>query len=385
MVVILRVLPAIYQMMLAVLGSVILFGMHLYDYLSSQQLPRTRPAGRQGLTAVLFVIPAHNEDTIIRKSIVTIRDQASSEYVYDTVIIADRCTDDTAWEALRAGAQVLCREDGQPGKQHALSWAFDALNRSGDLRIYDAVVVLDADNVLAPGAIEAALRALDDADACQMRVAPLNPSSSLQAAWYALCASWAAGIATARQVLGLQGILGGTGMVFKSSTLQQVPFRVTTLVDDWEYTCALTVAGRKVSYVPNAVTYNEAPDRWGNGYRQRLRWTRGGWQVLAKSFLSVLVRRPEFAFWLLTPVYNLIAATYCVLALVSPGNSVLQMLLHAGILFSLPALIQGAYHAIGGVGFMPVAWVMSFVIAWRALFSASNFTWYSTVHGEGRR
>lgn len=384
MVVVLRILPFMYQVILAITGSAILLGMQIALKICARTASADLADADSDRGGLLAIIPAHNEGGIIRQSVRSVLEQADSVSLCKVLVIADRCTDDTARRAVEAGAHVLCREDGLPGKQHALTWTFDVLRRTEILDAYDIVLVLDADNVLAPGALRDVCRALDRADACQLRLKALNPTSSLQAAWYALCASWAAAIGTARQFFGLQGILAGTGMAFRVDTLRRVPFRCSTVTEDWEYTADLTAAGYRIAYLPQAVNHNESPDRVANGYRQRLRWTRGGWQVLRKSFFRVLPHNPELAWWFLVPVYNLVAATGFVFAVLSPGQFGLGSVMWTGLIFAIPAIAQGVTGALVGIGFLPVAYVTSAALAWHALFTSGATGWYKTLHGARR-
>src|SRR4051812_22547884 len=61
----------------------------------------------------------------------------------ELVVVADRCTDATAQLARAAGASVLERTDGPPGKGAALAWALERV--LAESRPPDAIAVVDAD------------------------------------------------------------------------------------------------------------------------------------------------------------------------------------------------------------------------------------------------
>ena len=67
----------------------------------------------------------------------------------DVFVVADACTDKTAEEARKAGA-ITWREMTLPVKEKAGLWIMDnrILNEYGDT--YEAFVVMDADNLVAP-------------------------------------------------------------------------------------------------------------------------------------------------------------------------------------------------------------------------------------------
>src|SRR5439155_26320682 len=96
---------------------------------------------------LLFLVPAHNEQLLIEscvRSILRIRYPTTH---YGVVVVADNCTDRTAALARAAGARCLERNDpARPGKPQAIAWA---LQQPAFMNNYDAVVIVDADPVVA--------------------------------------------------------------------------------------------------------------------------------------------------------------------------------------------------------------------------------------------
>jgi cellulose synthase/poly-beta-1,6-N-acetylglucosamine synthase-like glycosyltransferase len=75
-------------------------------------------------------------------------------------VVADNCSDDTAALARAAGAQVLQRhDDSKKAKGYALEHAFNHFFAAA--KKPDAVVVVDADTVVSPETLRAAVQALD--------------------------------------------------------------------------------------------------------------------------------------------------------------------------------------------------------------------------------
>ena len=92
-------------------------------------------------------------------------------------VVADHCTDATAARARAAGAHVHERAAGPAGKGAAIRWFLDAAD--DDLAAVDALVILDADSRLRPGALEPLVAALDaGAGAAQGFVWPLPADDS---------------------------------------------------------------------------------------------------------------------------------------------------------------------------------------------------------------
>src|SRR4051812_25920841 len=91
-----------------------------------------------------IIVPAHNESAGIAD---TVRSLLAIDYpksLFDVLVVADNCQDDTAEQARSAGAQVLERKhDELRGKGYALHYAFERLPAD-----VDAVVVVDADTLV---------------------------------------------------------------------------------------------------------------------------------------------------------------------------------------------------------------------------------------------
>lgn len=232
------------------------------------------------------VIPAHNEENVIAESLRSIIDCNYPKDLFNVFVIADNCTDSTAELAREAGARVLERHDETlRGKQHALKWAFQQIN----LREYDAVVILDADNHVHPEF----LRVLDDElqkghRVIQGYVETKNPCDSWVTANYAYMFWYTCRVQMARTLLGLSAWLAGTGLCISTEVLRRVGWNVCTMTDDVEYTCQLILAGERVVFAQDAIVYDQKPVNLADSMRQRLRWIRGQTQVSLKYIPRLL-------------------------------------------------------------------------------------------------
>src|SRR3954454_842477 len=104
-------------------------------------------------TRVAVLVPAHDESALSARCVRSLRDQTYPTKLYEVVVIADNCNDDTAEAAERAGARVLVRNDKTArGRARALRWALDQVLRQ-EARP-DAVAVVDADSVAADDFLE---------------------------------------------------------------------------------------------------------------------------------------------------------------------------------------------------------------------------------------
>ncbi|WP_119314966.1 glycosyltransferase family 2 protein [Calidithermus terrae] len=273
----------IIQLGLAGLGTVLLLA-SLYQFLLGLrgfQGPRPLPRAR-ALRRFAVLIPAHDEAQVIGPLLHSLQAQ-TYEGEFDVLVCADNCTDATAAVARAHGATVLERHDPQRrGKGWTLRWALGQIG----LERYDAVAMLDADNLAHPEFLERMndyLEAHPEAEAVQGYLDTKNPDDSWVTRAIAL-AYWHSNRfwQLARQHLGLSGTLGGTGCVIRSRTLRRTGWQPQSLTEDLEYTAMLVLGGGRVHWNDWAVVYDEKPLTLRSSVRQRTRWMQGHFWVLGR-------------------------------------------------------------------------------------------------------
>ena len=267
---------------------------------------------------VVALIPAHNEEDQIGDAIRSLREQTSPPDV--TLVCADNCTDDTVRVARAAGADVFETVDNPHKKAGALNQALDSL--LPELRDEDAILVLDADSILAPTFVTEARRRLGEGVGGVGGVFTGRAGGGfvgmLQRNEYARYA---------RDVARMKGkvlVLTGTATLFSVSTLEHVVraradgllpggsaqvYDTTVLTEDNELTLALLHLGYKVISPKGCRLTTEVMESWGDLYRQRLRWKRGAIENLRAYGLT----RTTLPYWsrqLWTTVGMLVTLAY---------------------------------------------------------------------------
>src|SRR5437588_4815494 len=133
---------------------------------------------------LVIVVPAHDEATLIARCIASLRAQTYPQDLYDIVVIADNCTDDTAAVATTAGAEVLVRVSPHArGKGRALRWGIERVIHRTPAP--DGIVVVDADSEADPSFLEALVQPLDQGAQAVQGESLLTPDGSPQAAFRA--------------------------------------------------------------------------------------------------------------------------------------------------------------------------------------------------------
>lgn len=235
---------------------------------------RQQPHGRAGAHTFAIVIPAHNEEDGIAKSVEACHAIEYPKSKYTVHVIADNCTDRTAQRAEQAGATCLIRTDPvHCGKGYALEWAFARILTQEA----DAIIVMDADCLISRNALHVFDRCLTEGmRVLQANNTVSNPDESPMT--YAL----AVGNVIENELfyvpkssLGLAVFLRGTGMVFHRDVLLMYPWRAASLAEDVEYTLSLLEHGLRVWFVREAYVASPFPVSHEQLTVQRMRWAKG--------------------------------------------------------------------------------------------------------------
>jgi cellulose synthase/poly-beta-1,6-N-acetylglucosamine synthase-like glycosyltransferase len=308
------------------------------------------PAGREW-PAVSILVPARNEAGVIAR---TVERLCALEYPpekLEIVIVDDGSTDGTGDIVDRAAAadrRVRClrvpRERGGRGKSAALTYAVEASR-------HDLIAIYDADNRPEPDSLRllvAALVADPGLAATVGKFRCLNRHRNLLTRfvnietlafqWIMQAGRWA--------MLGVT-TLPGTNFVIWRSVLQGVGgWDEEALTEDAELTIRLYETGRRIRFVPGAVTWEQEPEQLRVWLRQRLRWARGNNYVMAKHAGRLLALRPRvIAFELL---YTLVLY-YVVCAAIAMSD----------LLFVLAGTGLVSLHAIGPYSRI---WILAFLL-----------------------
>jgi cellulose synthase/poly-beta-1,6-N-acetylglucosamine synthase-like glycosyltransferase len=278
--------------------------------LLSGRLPVPSPASAK--LRFRIMVPAHDESAGIAGTVESLLAIDYPRELFDVLVIADNCKDDTAARARAAGALVLERtSETERGKGYALHYAFERLPKE-----VDAAVVIDADTLVSRNLLQAfAARIEAGAVAVQADYAVRNPN----AAWRTRLIAIAFGAfhivrSRARERLRVSAGLRGNGMCFAAGLLRTVPHQAFSIVEDVEYGIRIAEAGHRVVYADDAHVYGEMVATSAAASSQRTRWE-GGRAALTRKYAPGLLRRGlagdpimlDLAFDILVPPLSKIA------------------------------------------------------------------------------
>lgn len=295
------------------------------------------------------LIPARNEETVIAGLIDSIRLQDYPAGLIDIYVIADNCTDATAARAMEEGARVITRVNPtQVGKGYALDYAFRAIDREVGLERYDAYLVFDADNVLDKGFFTAMNRTFSQGYEIitsyrNAKNYDANWITAGYALWFLRDSRFLNG---ARMKLGTSCVISGTGFLVSSRVIREDGgWKYHLLSEDIQFSADHMIRGHRIGYCKDAVLYDEQPTTFRASWNQRMRWTKGFYQVFAhygRDLVRGICR--DRSFQCFDMLMFVASATLITLAsLLFNGGCLL-----AGLVFGSVALAENAAMGVGG-------------------------------------
>ncbi|WP_433293406.1 bifunctional polysaccharide deacetylase/glycosyltransferase family 2 protein [Actinoplanes sp. CA-030573] len=224
---------------------------------------------------VTIVVPAYNEAATIRPAV-----ESMTRSTYPDVsilVVDDESTDGTA-DAVRDLDRVRVVRVPSGGKA-------TALNTGVALSHDELVVMVDADTVLTPDAIERLVQPFADpkigAVAGNVKV---GNRRRLLGKWQHI--EYVIGFNLDRRLYDTFGCIptvpGALGAFRRAALVEAGGLSNDTLAEDTDLTCAIQQAGWRVVYEETAIAYTEAPATARQLWRQRYRWSYGTMQALWK-------------------------------------------------------------------------------------------------------
>lgn len=282
-------------------------------------------------TSVSILIPAHNEETVIKQTLQTIIPQLKP--TDQLIVIADNCSDRTAEIVQEMGIKVIERENQElKGKGYALDYGLKFL----DDHYPDVVIFVDADCILKTEAIknltQKAIATQKPVQGLYLMENPPQPTPKDQISAFAFK------VKNLVRPLGLHNIqqpclLTGTGMAFPWKVIQKINLASNNIVEDMKLGLDLAIAGYSPVFCPAAEIMGILPQQQLAATTQRTRWEHGHLQT-ALSYVPLLIKESikqkrldllVIALDLLIPPLSLFVSLWLGLTLISLLMAILNL------------------------------------------------------------
>ena len=329
-----------FNLFLAVLFTVAYFYQLVYLVIGLVKRRRWKQPEAVRYHRYAAVISARNEAGVIGELIHSLKQQNYPARLLDVYVVADNCTDDTAQVSRRAGAIVYERfNQVKKGKGYALDYLFRTLAREGRDQ-YDAYLIFDADNLVDPNFVREMNKTFDSGDfgaiTCyrNSRNFGSNWISAGYAIWFLREARF---LNFPRMLLGTNCHVSGTGFLISADVIRENkgwPYHLLT--EDIEFSVSCALKGRRIGYCDKAVIYDEQPTTFRQSWDQRLRWSKGFYQVdvnYGANLVKGMVQKPSRKSW----------SCYDMFMTVAPGMLLTLVTIAFNLVVCFACLGQPAY------------------------------------------
>ncbi len=243
-----------------------------------------------------ILIPARNEQYVIGQLLDSLLAQHYPKEKYDILVLLNNSTDQTREVVNAKHVQILEPLHPVHSKGEVL---IDAFQRLSD-KDTNAYIIFDADNVVNVDYIEQMNRAV--ADGCVVgqgrRIGKNRHVNALTECYELFYTFQNIFFNHARSSIRQSGSLNGTGWVILKQWIDQNGFPVRTLTEDLESIAWFSSTKTKVSYIHQAVTYDEYPESVPVAIKQLKRWIFGQLQCqrsYTRELLTRFFKQPSIA------------------------------------------------------------------------------------------
>ena len=251
----------------------LLFGTFLTEACLGLKSPTGKvSAAQQDQTRAVILMPAHNEEKGIARTIAALAPVLTGQQ--RLLVVADNCSDDTAKIARAAGAQVIERFDAVArGKGHALAFGRDHLLSDPP----DVVIILDADCEIDPASSAILIAEVERQSApiqANYRMRPERAARPMvQISNFAFLVKNSVrqrGMAP----LGAAALLHGAGLALPSAIFATAPLASGNIVEDLALGVDMTLGGPPPRFCDMASVWSSAAGQ-RDTLGQRTRWEHG--------------------------------------------------------------------------------------------------------------
>jgi cellulose synthase/poly-beta-1,6-N-acetylglucosamine synthase-like glycosyltransferase len=288
-----------------VAGTVLYLGVFAVAALFSR---KSAPIKSKNQSRIVILIPAYRQDDVVEQAVVSILGQAYPQRMFDVVVISDHQSEITNMRLAQYPITLLTPDFAESSKAKSLQYAI--LNLP-EFKIYDIVLVLDADNIVEQDFLAKVNDAFEAAATKAIQVHRISRNRDTAAARMGAVFEEINNAIFRRGhiSLGLSAALAGSGTAFDFNWYKTNIMKAKTAGEDKELEALLLRQGYFIDYFDNIYVYGEKKRTTIKMNEQRGRWASQQLQNFARNikFLPGAIFRKQYDLadkiiqWMLVP------------------------------------------------------------------------------------
>ena len=288
-----------------VAGTVLYLGIFAVAALFSRKSVLTKSKTQNRF---VILIPAYKQDDVVEQAVVSILGQAYPQRMFDVVVISDHQSEITNMRLAQYPITLLTPDFAESSKAKSLQYAI--LNLP-EFKIYDIVLVLDADNIVEQDFLAKVNDAFETAATKAIQVHRISRNRDTAAARMGAVFEEINNAIFRRGhiSLGLSAALAGSGTAFDFNWYKTNIMKAKTAGEDKELEALLLRQGYFIDYFDNIYVYGEKKRTTIKMNEQRGRWASQQLQNFVRNikFLPGAIFRKQYDLadkiiqWMLVP------------------------------------------------------------------------------------
>lgn len=250
-------------------------------------------------TKFLIMVAAHNEELVIKQTILNLKKINYDNELFDICIVSDNSTDHTTEIALKENVKVVDTIQGKykregVGKPAGIQYALREMGFNYIKKQYDMIMILDADNFVSQNILKEVNSQYimrGKPTAIQVFLDSKNYSKFMSLAYTVVFWTNNRFMQLAKYRLGIPNSIGGTGFFIDANwIINNGGFKFDSLTEDLEMEIEIVKNGGRILWNDHASIYDEKPESTRISMKQRHRWIKGHWYVAFKEILNLLIK-----------------------------------------------------------------------------------------------
>lgn len=273
------------------------------QFARKHEIPKTKRLNR-----FIVLVPSYKSDAVIERTVKSILGQTYPQRLFDVVVISDHQDEMTNFKLAQHPITLLTPNFKYSTKAKSLQYA---INNLPQFKIYDIVVILDADNIVLPEFLEELNSAYEYAGTKAIQVHRLSKnrdtaSAMLDATFEEINNSI---FRLGHIAVGLPSAISGSGMAFDFNWFKDNIVKTNAAWEDKELEALLLRQHIFVDYFDHILVFDEKTRRSNDFNRQRSRWATTQFYTIIKNikYLPAAILNKQYDLidkilqWMLVP------------------------------------------------------------------------------------